>query len=377
MSNAEKFLNNNGNTLNGILSSTGKKMLLFMHPDNKKLYAEYKSASDPAAKNKLCAQMLNTYEHDALVMTSRKFRCFRQDMKLYLKHHKDRVTIDMSDKSTKDYFSIAVILKNEARIIKEYILFYKAVGADRIYIYDNESDDNLLEVIDPFIKEGFVVYTKWPGSVVQTAAYRDAVKRTKGRTKWLAFVDSDEFLFPVTGDLKTLLKDYEDYPGLGVNWRVFGPNGHDKRPEGLMMDNYTECIENDEATINKHIKSIVQPTKVAYVDQVHYAVYKHGRFAVDERKEVIDNTCAFVPEASEAFTGVPNGEIFRINHYYTRSMEDLRIKCERGFPDGAPKGAIESYTRIFDRPLKQDYSIKRFADKVRADWSPDTLPTQQ
>ena len=368
MNNTDIYLKNIDHTITNIMRSRKKRIPFLLHSDARKQYSQYMSETDPEIKCNIGARLLNNYEQYPLVMIMLKWICFVEDVSLFVKHHKDRTLIDKSPSKPDDYYSVAVIVKNEARYIKEFILFYQSTGADRIYIYDNESTDGLLDVLEPFIISGKVVYKKWPGSIVQTAAYRDAVKRTRKRTKWLALVDADEFLFPMEGNMKTLLKEYEQYPGIGVNWRMFGPNGHDKRPEGLVMDNYTECIANEDEIVNQHIKSIVQPSRTALVNQVHYAIYKNKQYAVDENKVIIDNTCAHAPGAGKAFTRTTNGRIFRINHYNTRSMEDLREKCERGYPDGAPKGKMESFIRTFDRPLKYDYSIKRFADIVRTEY---------
>ena len=365
VSNLDIYLKNIDYMITHIMSGRLKRIPVLLDSNISKLYSQYKNETDPKIKCGTGARMLNAYENNPWVMLRLKSNCAVEDMRLFMKHHKDRTLIDKSPSKPDDYYSVAVIVKNEARYIKEFILFYQSTGADRIYIYDNESTDGLSEVLEPFINAGQVVYKKWPGNKVQTAAYRDAVRRTRKRTKWLALVDADEFLFPMEGDMKTLLKEYEEYPGIGVNWRMFGPNGHDKRPEGLVMDNYTECIANEDEVINQHIKSIVQPSRVALVNHVHFAMYKNKQYAVDENKVIIDNTCAHAPSAGKAFTPTTNGRIFRINHYNTRSLEDLREKCERGYPDGTPKGTVESFIRTFDRPLKHDYSIKRFADIVR------------
>ena len=267
---------------------------------------------------------------------------------------------------------MAVIVKNEARYIREFILFYKATGADRIYIYDNDSSDNLIEEITPFLETGFVVYRYLHGPVVQTFAYRDAVRRTKRRTKWLALVDADEFLFSLKGTMPEQLKAYEKYPGVGVNWVVFGPSGHETRPEGLVMDNYTETFA-DNNDINLHIKSVVQPAEVFCVRHTHYALYNGRKYAVNEKGEVIDNYCALVGGAGKAFTECNNRDVFRINHYFTRSLEDLKEKCSRGFADGADKKSFDEAKKSFEVPMTEDYSIMPYADIVREEYN-DSFP---
>ena len=58
-----------------------------------------------------------------------------------------------------------------------------------------------------------------------------------------AFIDADEFLVPMDGtpDLPTLLRDYERYGGLAVNWRMFGSNGHQERQNDTLTS-YTACF---------------------------------------------------------------------------------------------------------------------------------------
>ena len=277
--------------------------------------------------------------------------------------------IDNSPRCVKDYYSVVVIVKDEARYMKEFLLFYFATGADRIYVYDNDSTDDLLEVLKPFLANGSVVYRRWGGDNVQTAAYMDAVRRTRKKTKWLAIIDADEFLFSPKGNMPDQLREYECFPGVCANWIMFGPNGHDRRPEGLVMDNYTTTPADYDSIINRHVKSVVQPAQVECIHHTHYSKYKKGLFAVDETKEPVDNHHAYVPNSGRAFTAHNHRDVFRINHYRTKSIEDLEEKCRRGYADGAPNAEIEDLLGIYREPLVEDHSIKLYADMVRESYS--------
>ncbi len=365
------FLENNEYYLHSILNSRRAHIAFRTSPRCRKLYRKYlDSGSLPVKERNLaCSKVLNAYEHSLFYKLFFLKNCIADDIQFRHAFSKGRMEIDHSDKHHRDYYSVAVILKNEARNIREYILFYQATGADRIYLYDNDSDDNLLEVIDPFIRSGFVVYRKWPGrwpkKSLQTSAYRDAVRKAKKRTTWLAIIDADEFLFSPKGKMPDQLKAYESYPGIGVNWITFGPNGHDRRPEGLIMDNYTTAIEYGN-TINHHIKSIVQPKKVLSVYHTHFPIYRKNAFAVDENYRFIDNYSSYISKAGRAFTEDNHRDIFRINHYVTKSLEDLEIKCARGYADGVDNAVFEEQLRMFECPLVSDYEIKPFADIVRS-----------
>ena len=51
------------------------------------------------------------------------------------------------------------ISKNEAPYIKEWIEFHKFVGFTKFYFYDNESEDNTVDILKPYIDSGLVEYT--------------------------------------------------------------------------------------------------------------------------------------------------------------------------------------------------------------------------
>ena len=363
------FLQNNSSRLEHIRSKSSGKIFFYMNRSLNRLCREYDNASTPEEKLAACTAVLNSFEESLAWRMRMLCICLGQDVEVFIKQLGRRKTIDKSDKSAGDYYSVAVILKTEARYIREFVLFYQATGADRIYIYDNDSTDSLLEELRPFIDSGLVVYRSWPGRNVQTAAYRDVIRRTKGRTKWLAVIDSDEYLFSPRGSMPDQLKAYEQYPGVGANWVHFGPNGHDKRPKGLIMDNYTTALTNEGPVNNCHIKSIVQPKEVSFMVHTHYPYYRCGRYAVDEDGEKIDNRNSYSTGGGRAFTEVNHREIFRINHYNTRSLEDLREKCERGFADGSPNTIYKKALEPFESGVTEDKVIKPYADIVREQYN--------
>lgn len=359
------FLDNNGRAIERITKGKRNRWIWLLNRKGRKLYAEYRNETDPTKKNEFCAQALNAYDNMLIMKAKIRLRITVENVRVFFRQFGKRKTIDRSDKRSPDYYSVVIITKNSARYIRELILFYQATGADRFYLYDNDSTDNLMEEIKPFLESGFVVYRRWPGKVVQTAAYRDAVRRTKKRTKWLAIVDDDEFLFSPKGPMPEQLREYEEYPGIGANWVMFGPNGHDASPEGLVMDNYTVTFEDGDCIGNRHIKSIVQPRRVSTIHHTHYAEYKGGQYAVDEKKQPIDNYSAVLERTGRAFTPMNYRDVFRINHYCTKSLEDLHRKCARGFPDGAPNADFDNMVEAFSAPMVEDTVIATYADIVR------------
>lgn len=181
--------------------------------------------------------------------------------------------------------AICCIVKNEAPYIKEWIEFHLLVGASMFFIYDNESTDNLKEILKPYIEDGIVIYAYVKGTAMQFPVYNDCIANYKNCCDWIAFIDADEFLMPVRNDsLSEILDDFKTYAGIGINWVVFDSNGHDKKPDGLVIENYTRVEADFDCERCRVIKSIVNPRKVKFCYHPHFFVYRFGEKCVDINK---------------------------------------------------------------------------------------------
>jgi len=179
-----------------------------------------------------------------------------------------------------------------------------------------------------------MVYLKFPGKKVQIHAYNVACNLCKKSSRWLALIDADEFIVPVEADnLPQILKDYENYPALGVNWILYGPSGHDVAPTGLVCENYKMTFADRNNELNCRIKSIVNPRLVRSVVSPHHCLYIGDTFAVDENKDEIIGEAIYAKYSSMACTMFNHTSKIRINHYWTKSKDELLKKCVRGYPD--------------------------------------------
>ena len=95
-------------------------------------------------------------------------------------------------------------------------------------------------------------------------------KPPEGNFRWLAAIDLDEFLYPVqTQTVSEVLKDYEGYPSIAVNWRCFGSGGNLNRPVSQLSGFVWRS--RDEWESNRHIKSIVDPSRATLFLDPHCA----------------------------------------------------------------------------------------------------------
>ena len=260
--------------------------------------------------------------------------------------------------NSKVYLSIVSIAKNEGPYIKEWIEYHKLVGVERFYFYDNASTDNTREVLEPYIKDGTVVYNYCEGSCLQNLVYADAILKYKNQTRWLAIIDLDEYIVPTEKDnIPDFLKDYEKYPAVGINWVMFDSNGYKTKPlsgGGLVTANYTRVSKNYNLVKNNYIKSIVKPKMVSSVYDPHFAVYKYNKPAVNENFENLQGSVT-------KHTSIRK---IRINHYYSKSEEEYAKKTERGNADNSAKR--EYVSKLVNFPdYEYDYAIQKYVPELK------------
>ena len=155
------------------------------------------------------------------------------------------------------------------------------------YIYNNESANPVSNVVANYIKQGLVTVEVIVGTEKQTTAYGHCLKKYKNDCQWLAFIDVDEFIVAKTlnGNLPEFLTQYEKYGGLGINWLVFGSNGHIDKPNGSQIDSFTKRSLKTHP-VNGHIKSIVQTRHVKKPGpDPHQFKYNFTKYFVNENFE--------------------------------------------------------------------------------------------
>ena len=128
------------------------------------------------------------------------------------------------------------------------------------------------------------------------------------------------------GGLYSFIDDFmNSHPnagGLGVNWLIFGSSGHDSKPEGGVLENYTRCAEKN-FYANHHIKTMCDPMKVLSAASAHFSLYFSKFYNLDENGNIVTN----------ALTQEVHFEKIRINHYFCKSKEEYIKKRNRGMAD--------------------------------------------
>jgi hypothetical protein len=226
------------------------------------------------------------------------------------------------------YLTTATIVRDEARYIREFVAFHHIVGVDHMLIYLDGGDDGALRAeVKDFIERGFVELIPWPrfldGRNNQFVAYQHAVAYMRGKCRWLAMIDADEFLFaPASADLKSELRQREQYAALAVYSRTFGTGGVAKILPGKLLTEMLVKRGREDHPKNFTQRAIVNPQAVDSVRSANSVILKDGAMlGWDEDGRPVLAT-------GEAGHGAVH---LRINHYFTRSEEDFQHKLARQY----------------------------------------------
>jgi len=266
--------------------------------------------------------------------------------------------------------AICLIVRNEARDIAEWIAFHALAGFDTQIIFDNRSDDGTDAIIKAAATLHDIRYHFWPDSSgrSQVSAYEAACEAYKLEFDWIAFVDSDEFVVPTVEEpINALLARYEGWSGIAIHWAIYGSDGHDDYPEGLVLESFTRRA-GLEFFPSRHTKSIIRPGFAARCLNPH---------CFDLRGDRLGSYCNAAgrtmqwwpaPELGGIIPGLsleaPNYSVCRINHYFTRSRAHWLAKLKRGYPSDIAVRVLAEFD-TYDRNEIADPIARRYLPALR------------
>lgn len=236
--------------------------------------------------------------------------------------------------------AMCCIFRDEAEYLQEWIEFHKIVGVEHFYLYNNLSQDNYLEILQPYIERGEVDLFEWDRessdettwSLVQVAAYNHCLKMAKGSTTWLAFLDTDEFLFSRSGDkIQDSLQFVIDDPNLNrkcggilIPWILFGTSNVEKIPRNrTLIETLTMC----QGRKDKKGKTICRPEYVWKIQSAHHALYTPGSLGIRDNSGLLMHD-------------------LQLNHYWARDEDFLwNVKVARQNKWGVNYGDMKERSR--------------------------------
>ena len=256
---------------------------------------------------------------------------------------------------------ICTIQRDRSPWLVEWLAFHYIVGFRKFYFYahncSDDSCDKLTRLTTALDMKAFNLADV--SDHIQLKAYQNAYDTFGHEVDWMAFIDGDEFLFPVQADsMQDVLSDYnyEKISALAAYWVCFGSNGHIEEPGGLVIDNYTRRPSLD-FPFNHHIKSIVRGRQQVSAN-LNSHLFRTPFGTVDELMRPIDRGYMTSLE--------PSYQKLRINHYVCQSYSYFRnFKQTSGMADAGITVEREDQWWT-DRDINdvEDFEILRFRDRV-------------
>ncbi len=259
-------------------------------------------------------------------------------------------------------------MKDEAINIVEWLAYHRAIGVEKFYLYDNNSSDHTVELLQPLVERGIVDIIPWRINPGQLEAYNDFAERHRDHWTWAAFIDMDEFINPYGLDSFTAwLAGLEDSSAVALQWMNYGPNGHDAPPPGLLIEAYAKRLEATNP-VHQHVKSVVRLRDYDRARSPH-SFWVNGRVTDEHGAEIDQQAGDYAIMPIRTHTGIC------INHYYTRSRSEWMAKVTRGMADSAANAPNRRDMSWFEGYVRDaqthDDSIAKFAQATRAtmaDW---------
>eukprot|EP00526_Cylindrotheca_closterium_P016782 CAMPEP_0113612640 /NCGR_PEP_ID=MMETSP0017_2-20120614/6208_1 /TAXON_ID=2856 /ORGANISM="Cylindrotheca closterium" /LENGTH=328 /DNA_ID=CAMNT_0000521689 /DNA_START=68 /DNA_END=1051 /DNA_ORIENTATION=- /assembly_acc=CAM_ASM_000147 len=224
--------------------------------------------------------------------------------------------------------SVCTIQKGGLRYIDEWVVYYLAIGFEKIYIYDNSIENELepwYNTLSQKIKDRIVV-RHFPAFRAQRPAYTlcwEDIRNRKAHS-WIAFFDMDEFLviknrtkYPQVLDLLDDLP--ADQGGLAINWVMFGFNGQTKyEPKPVTL----RFQRRDPKSTNSLVKTIVRAQVTPNVRSAHFVKYNASQpmRTKDTRGNIIE----------KAYNEDRVDEVVGLYHFFTYSFDEFKERCSRG-----------------------------------------------
>lgn len=233
--------------------------------------------------------------------------------------------------------ALCCIAKCENDYIREFVEYYKSLGVDNIYIYDNNdiNGERFEESISDYIETGFCIIENVRGKKqMQLPAYQHFYDNYSKVYDWVAFFDCDEFLTFTNPNenLRTFLSRsyFTKFQMIHVNWMLYGDNemldndGRKVTERFAVPFSYVQLNTYNKKSENCTVKTIIRGG-LAEVNCSIHTCYNFFCRCCDANGNRVD--------ANSTFNEIDFTTAY-IRHYSTKTIgEWIKIKQKRGLAD--------------------------------------------
>ncbi|CAN4124326.1 unnamed protein product [Withania somnifera] len=275
---------------------------------------------------------------------------------------------------------VCTMVWNQASALREWIMYHSWLGVERWFIYDNNSDDNIKDVIEELETENYnVTRHVWPWIKTQEAGFSHCALRAKQECNWVSFMDVDEyFYFPYsipghqslrsTGyaeqhSLRSLVANLSSssprIAEIRTTCHSFGPSGLNSAPSQGITVGYTCRLKSPE----RH-KSIIRPDTL---DTTLLNVVHHFHLRKGFRYMNLPQSTAVINHYKYQVWEVFRAKFFRRVATYVADWQNNQNEGSRDRAPGLGTEAIEppnwplQFCEVWDTGLR-DFVLSNFAD---------------
>jgi hypothetical protein len=238
---------------------------------------------------------------------------------------------------------IVTMFKNESHIITEWINHYINQGVEHFFMIDNNSNDDYLKHLLPYINNGKVTLILDTRKHSQVNCYNEHFLEPCKKYDWVLVCDLDEFVY-ARKEYKTipeyLCQLNSSVSQIAIPWKIFGSNGFntlDKIQPISVTKTFIKRIDYDKMqnlqgvkfdNNNKYSfnKCIVRTNKLMQFD-IHSHITNGGNTTTTTIDPLFHIGYAF----SIINENILKHSCLHLNHYPIQSFEwFMRIKATRG-----------------------------------------------
>ncbi len=238
-------------------------------------------------------------------------------------------------KLTKLKICLCVVGKNENLYIKEFINYYKKLGYNHIFLYDNNdiNEEKFEDVIKDEIRKGFVTIIDFRGFrgrhiSPQIEAYKDCYKKHNQEYDWLSFYDIDEYLQLIPSNLKIQSflnnKRFNFCQNVKINWILFTSNNSLYFEDKPLEERVNIPLFNSKE--NVHIKSTVR----GKLSKNYWLKARNSHTSIINFTSC--SSSGRIVNYKSPFIAPPDFKFAFLKHHQNKSFEEYCLKIRRGRP---------------------------------------------
>jgi len=223
--------------------------------------------------------------------------------------------------------ALVCIARDEDNYIQEWIDYHLKLGFDDVYIYTNHWDWGTSQS-NVFVKP-------WDGIRVQDTAYQNFIDTLGSFYDYAAFFDVDEFLvLKQHSNVKDFIQNNIHSPGgIAINWVFFGDSNHQEKQPSKVNGEYSPLKRFTHRSILwESIKTIYKLNS-----SPRAGIHSPTNLPINDTNGNVFQSAIHPNPLSSSI------EIAQINHYYTKSWEEWKLKVDRGRADTGTRRSYEDW----------------------------------